>query len=98
MHEMNAMNAPNEISTSARLKFKSMNVNGKGIQSMTWPSMTRSIKFESAPPDITARPKCIIGFMFMKKSMQRRIIHAIPERMRVKTGELPNIPKAAPAL
>ena len=98
MHEMNAMNAPNEISTSARLKFKSINENGNGIQSMTWPSMTRSMRFESAPPDITARPKRIIGFMFMKNRTQRRMIHAMPESIRVKTGELPKIPKAAPAL
>ena len=98
MHEMNAMNAPNEISTSARLKFKSINENGNGIQSITWPSMTRSMRFESAPPDITARPKCIIEFIFVKKRTQRRITHAIPERIRVKTCAPPNIPKAAPAL
>ena len=96
MHDMNAMKAPNEISTSARLKFKS--INGNGIQSITWPRRMRSMRFDNAPPDMTARPKRMKEFMSAKKRTQRRITHAIPERIRVKTGEPPKIPKAAPAL
>lgn len=98
MHDKNATKAPNEISTSARLKFRSINENGTGIQSMTWPKKIRSIRFESAPPDMTARPVRIDVFMFAKKRTHRRNAHAIPESQRVNTGELPKRPKAAPAL
>ena len=65
---------------------------------MTWPRKIRSRRLEIAPPDMTARPVRVRGFMFVKKRMQRRNAHAIPESQRVNTGELPNIPKAAPAL
>ncbi len=68
MQDKNAINAPNEISTSARLKFRSINESGNGIQSMTWPRRIRSMRFESAPPDITERPARIRGFMFMKNT------------------------------
>jgi hypothetical protein len=97
MHDMNAIKAPKEISTSARLKFKS-NQKGNGIQSITWPRRIRSMRFDNAPPDMTERPKRMREFMSAKKRTQRRITHEIPERIRVKTGEPPKIPKAAPAL
>ena len=96
--EKNAIKAPNEISASARLKFRSINENGTGIQSMTWPRIIRSMRFDNAPPDMTARPVRVDVFTFTKKRIQRRNVHARPESQRVNTGELPNIPKAAPAL
>ena len=95
---MNAIKAPNEISTSARLKFRSINENGTGIQSMTWPSTTCSIRLDNAPPAMTARPVRVMIFMSAKNKTQRRNAHARPESQRVNTGELPNRPKAAPAL
>ena len=95
---MNAIKAPNEISTSARLKFRSINENGTGIQSMTCPRKIRSMRFDNAPPDMTARPIRIEVFMFTKNRTHRINAHAIPESQRVNTGELPKRPKAAPAL
>ena len=97
MNDKHTMKAPNEISTSARLKFKS-NQNGNGIQSITQPRRIRSIRFDNAPPNIIARPARIKASMFMKERTQRRITHAVPERIKMKTGESPNIPKAAPVL
>ena len=98
MHERNVINAPKEISTSARLKFSAKKENGNGIQSITKPKIIRSRRFESAPPAIMAKPKRINFFMSAKKHAKIIITHASPERLKASPGMSPRKPKAAPGL
>ena len=98
MKARNAINAPSEISTSAKLKLISKNGSGDGIQSMTCPKKNLSRKFDKAPPDIIARPIRVNLFIFENKLTKIKIVQETPDKIKINSGESENKFKAAPVL
>ena len=98
MKAMNAIRAPKEISTSAKLKLISKNGSGEGIQSMTCPKKNLSRKFDKAPPDIIARPIRVNLFIFENKLTKIKIVQETPDKIKINSGESENKLNAAPVL
>ena len=98
MKARNAINAPSEISTSAKLKLISKNGSGDGIQSMTCPKKNLSRKFDKAPPDIIARPIRVNLLIFANKLTKIKITQEIPDKIKINSGESENKLNAAPVL
>ena len=96
----NAINAPKEISTSARLKLIAKKI-GDGIQSITCPKKNLSRKFDKAPPAIIESPNRVRKFILLpgaNRQTQIKTAQETPEQIKIIPGELDKMLKAAPVL